>query len=181
MYLLFPSHDRRFIVKGKFPIQLQKHCWIEPMQKPDDGSSLHEGIRRYILYIKRKGPEWKMIGPPFNQEEVTGLTKRNKSELIIADVKKGLKMSQIVMKYPGCYNQICKLMRYREPRSHRTDVVYYWGPPGTGKTTTIMRILKTIYSLYPEVDYYCKLGGLDKWFDGYDNQKIVYIDDPIPT
>ena len=76
-------------------------------------------------------------------------------------------------------SHITKLMRFRPPRTFRTDVVYIHGPPGTGKTTTIIRVLKAICTTYPEIDYYCKLGGLDRWFDGYDNQQIVYIDVPI--
>jgi hypothetical protein len=31
---------------------------------------------------------------------------------------------------------------------------------------------------YPELSFYSKLGGLSKWWDGYDNDPIVIIDDP---
>ena len=29
------------------------------------------------------------------------------------------------------------------------------------------------------MDYYAKLGGLSKFFEGYDNQRIMWIDDPV--
>lgn len=33
--------------------------------------------------------------------------------------------------------------------------------------------------MYPELDFYCKMGGLTRFWDGYDNQMISWIDDPI--
>ena len=42
-------------------------------------------------------------------------------------------------------------------------------PQGTRKTTAISRVLNT---MYPEVDYYAKMGGISKFYDGYDNQPI---------
>ena len=75
--------------------------------------------------------------------------------------------------------QIYKLARFRPQRTHRTDLVYYHGPPGTGKTTAISRVLNTIRKMYPEVDYYAKMGGISKFYDGYDNQPICWIDDPV--
>jgi len=56
--------------------------------------------------------------------------------------------------------------------------LYYYGPPGTGKTTAIERTLSTVRKIYPVADFYCKLGGLSKFWDGYDNQPITWIDDP---
>jgi len=31
------------------------------------------------------------------------------------------------------------------------------------------------------IDYYQKMGGLKRFWDGYDNQPIVWIDDPLPA
>ena len=74
-------------------------------------------------------------------------------------------------------SNVYKLARFRPQHSFRTDLVY--GPPGTGKTTSISRLLNVIRKLYPKVDYYSKMGGLSKFFDGYDNQPITWIDDPV--
>lgn len=94
-------------------------------------------------------------------------------------VKEGKRASEIVFKYPALYQSVYKLMRFRPPRVIRTSVLYYYEPPGTGKTTMVCNALRTLYNLYPEVSYYCKLGGLSKYWDGYDNQPICWIDDPV--
>ena len=94
-------------------------------------------------------------------------------------ILQGKKCSEICMLYPQLLPQIYKLGRFRPQRTFRTDLVYYHGPPGTGKTTSISRVLNTIRRLYPQVDYYSKMGGLSKFFDGYDNQVITWIDDPV--
>ena len=75
----------------------------------------------------------------------------------------GKKCSEICMMYLQLLPQIYKLAGFRPQRSFRTDLVYYHGPPGTGKTTTISRVLNTIRRLYPQVDYYSKMGGLSKF------------------
>ena len=46
-------------------------------------------------------------------------------------------------------------------------------------STSVSKVLNTIRKLYPTVDYYAKMGGLSKYFDGYDNQPITWIDDPV--
>lgn len=47
------------------------------------------------------------------------------------------------------------------------------------KTTTIHRLLEVIRSMHSELEYYMKK-SLSKYWDGYDNQPIVRIDDSIP-
>ena len=86
--------------------------------------------------------------------------KRTKNEEIMAMVLDGKRASEICLVYPQMYANIYKLMRWRPQRSFRTDLVYYYGPPGTGKTTSVSRVLSTIRKLYPQVDYYSKMGGL---------------------
>ena len=49
------------------------------------------------------------------------------------------------------------------------DNLWIYGPPGSGKTSLA-------HSLYPEA----YLKGLNKWWDGYDNQEVVIIDDMDP-
>ena len=57
--------------------------------------------------------------------------------------------------------------------------MYVWGPTGTGKTTQTHRFLESLRKFRPDLDYYHKVGGMaSKYWDGYDNQPIVWIDDP---
>lgn len=56
--------------------------------------------------------------------------------------------------------------------------MYIFGPPGTGKSTCVTNVLKACAALYPQLDYYSKMGGMSKFWDGYDNQPLVVIDDP---
>ena len=56
--------------------------------------------------------------------------------------------------------------------------MYIYGPPGIGKSTYIFKWFD-LKKFNPELDYYCKVSGLSKWYDGYDNEPIVIIDDPV--
>ena len=118
------------------------------------------------------------MGQPIVPQQVKK-NKRTKNEEILDMVLAGERPSQICQKYPQLMSNVYKLARFRPQRTCRTDLVYYYGPPGTGKTTSISRVLNTIRKLYPQVDYYSKMGGLSKFFDGYDNQPICWIDDPV--
>ena len=59
---------------------------------------------------------------------------------------------------------------------HETKCMYFYGPPGTGKSTSIKRVLQELQIAYPECDWYCKM-GMSKFWDGYDNQPIVLMND----
>lgn len=74
--------------------------------------------------------------------------------------------------------QIAQLMEHRKPRTGETHCIYVYGPPGSGKITCISRVLQAVYHLYPRLAFYKKMSELSKYWDGYDNQPIVWIDDP---
>lgn len=52
-------------------------------------------------------------------------------------------------------------------RDFKTQVLWYWGPTGTGKS-------KTAFELYPHA--YFKSGG-SRWWDGYEGEECVIVDD----
>lgn len=56
------------------------------------------------------------------------------------------------------------------PRDYKTEVLWYWGPTGTGKSKTAFEMASQ------ESGYYVK-DPLNKWWDGYEQQHTVIIDD----
>lgn len=85
---------------------------------------------------------------------------------------------EIIAQYPHLSVQVSKLMELRTPRKHHTYCLYLHGPTGVGKTTAVLQMLEAIQSLYPFLTYYNKIGGLTKYFDGYDNQFTCWMHDP---
>lgn len=51
----------------------------------------------------------------------------------------------------------------------------YTGPPGCGKSHTVEQEVKKLCSDFPQLRVYYKT--IQKWWDGYDGQEIVVIDD----
>ena len=66
-------------------------------------------------------------------------------------------------------------------RHKETYCLYIWGPTGVGKTTGLKRVLNFMRDQF-DITYYFKLGGLSKFFNGYQFDDIIVIDDPVePT
>lgn len=59
-----------------------------------------------------------------------------------------------------------------EKRNWEMDVRIYWGKPGTGKT-------RAVYEEFEIDQIYEKMPG--KWWDGYNGEKVVLIDDFDPN
>ena len=131
------------------------------------------GISALIRKSRKRGIE-EVDGAEMSPHKI-----RNKSEKILERILAGDKFMDLVMDYPSMYKQIGTLMVLRPPRVGRTDLIYYFGPCGTGKTTPIVRVLRTLSNVYPNISHYLKPGGMDKWWTGYNNESITFIDDPI--
>lgn len=100
------------------------------------------------------------------------------SQLILEKISAGARRLKLEVEHPTCTRIIAQLMEHRPKRHGETHCIYIWGPPGCGKTTALKRILTTIEHLYPALTYYKKMSELSKFWDGYDNDPIVWIDDP---
>lgn len=57
-----------------------------------------------------------------------------------------------------------------EPRSHDTELVILWGPPGTGKSHTAS-------TQWPEAYWVSRGNGQALWWDNYAGEKIVILDE----
>ena len=113
------------------------------------------------------------MNPPKNAS-----SSKTQAAQILNFVKSGFKASDILSWFPTQYNTIVKMMKFRPPRTSKTSVLHIWGPTGVGKTTLVHRVLES-YRLLNVAEYYSKCGGLSKYWDGYDNQEICWIDDPV--
>nr|AHI42034.2 replication-associated protein [Human associated cyclovirus 10] len=85
---------------------------------------------------------------------------------------------RIAEKHPACYiryyrgiRSYLNLVAPVSPRNFKTEVRYYWGPPGSGKSR---RSLEESSGLLDGTVYYKPRG---EWWDGYMQQTSVIIDD----
>ena len=145
-----------------------------------NGDSWYVGVKKYINYIKRKGKPLvhKNMESSFQSKKTP---KRNLSEEIKQKILSGRKMKSLCMEYPHMVSRIGPLMMMRPRKYVETDCLYIHGPSGIGKTTMMKRITEVVKTYHYEnepITVYNKLGGFSKWWDGYDNQEIVIIDDP---
>ena len=85
----------------------------------------------------------------------------------------------LIKKFPSMVTQINNLMQLKRPRERPTRLFYIWGKAGVGKTTMVTKVLNAIQRLEPRLSHYQKMGGMNKYFDGYNNNPIVWLDDPI--
>lgn len=81
-------------------------------------------------------------------------------------------MSSVAGEYPEQFVKFSKGLialagAISEPRTWKTEVFWFYGPTGTGKS-------RRAYELAPGA--YWKAGGV-KWWDGYDGEEDVIIDD----
>ena len=150
--------------------------WIRPLRMMGAVKNLSQAAANYMKYLKKHVPLSSQHGVlPTEQEP---LPRSRTSDVILEMVKKGERMSVIVPQHPTQYNVVAKMMQYRLRRIIKTKILYLYGPTGVGKTTMIWRCLSTLQNL-GIVDYFSKGGGLKRFWDGYDNQPICWIDDPV--
>eukprot|EP00741_Cyanophora_paradoxa_P003959 tig00000743_g3851.t1 len=108
------------------------------------------------------------FGEPKKQGERTDL-----AQLVHEIKSEKRKISEVALEYPDLYcryrSGIRDIVAFSQPpRTRPTEIHIRWGPPGTGKT-------RFIYDSYGNSEIYKKPEG--PWWDGYENQPIVLIDD----
>lgn len=124
-----------------------------------------EGEEEKKIYMNERFSEQKVL----NQREQEDFNKYIRTHSLI-DIEK---------KYPGrLFNQLGKIINYKhmhDQKAHKWDgeLKYknYWiyGKQGTGKTSWVYRQAERIGSLFRK--------NQNKWWDGFESQRIVLIDD----
>ena len=105
--------------------------------------------------------------------------RRSDLESVVSAIQNGTNTTQgIAELYPAAFiryfrgiNEYLKHVSPVAPRSFKTLLYVYWGPPGTGKSR---RALQEATNIDAESIYY-KPRGL--WWDGYKQQRCVIVDD----
>lgn len=99
--------------------------------------------------------------------------KRSDLEQVRTMIQEGKGMRDIVQvahSYQSVKMAECILKYCEKVRTWQTNIIWYYGPTGTGKT----------YTAWKKFGYdntYLKAGATGKWFDGYDAHENVIIDD----
>ena len=148
--------------------------------KPRGEESWTDAVKNYRGYIQKKGNSLWVYGKSKHSSTTSeqSTKKKTKTEEVMEKIKEGSKRSLLVSQYPSLVNQITRLMFLRPPRTRPTKALYNHGPAGTGKSSAVFKALDACKKVQPKFSYYSKIGGLSKWWDGYDNDPVVVIDDP---
>ena len=171
-YLRFRLRQKPYLIRSFFPTKI---AWLKPIEPNLETTFTHtEAVNAYIKYCTKNGPALYKEGDFMTSTK----TDKSKSSQILDLVKQGYRRTQLETQFPAMTSTIARLMTHRPSREHETRCLFVWGPPGTGKSTTIHRVLQALKKLDWRADYYPKMGALKKFWDGYDNQPIVFIDDP---
>ena len=97
-----------------------------------------------------------------------------KSDVVYQLVKDGKKPEEI-LKIVGAYmdRTIWGLMKYGPKRAGYCRCAFISGISGVGKSTLVKTGLEEL-----GIPYFVKMGGLNKYWDGYQYEPITLIDDP---
>ena len=120
-------------------------------------------------YCSKEG-DWTEVGVRPEQG------KRNDLKDIKDMVKSGKVMKDIIevaSNYQSLKTAELLLKYIEKPRDWKTRVVWIQGKSGTGKTRQAFETLTQLYGKYP----YIKERDTDKWFDGYDGDEGVLLDE----
>lgn len=124
-----------------------------------------------IQYCTKSNQPFLEVGP-----RPKGQGKRTDLDKVIEEIQSGESLDSIIRSHGGSYvkyaNGIQRLFAfYNPPRSHMTIGYWLYGETGTGKSRWVHETFPGAFWKLPDC----------KWFDGYNNQETVVLDDYRPT
>lgn len=125
-------------------------------------------------YCSKDG-NWAEAGEPQFAGERTDLTEVK--EMVEKGVHIGKIMKMTNTLQASSYAE--KYAKYHAPRrTWKTWAAWIWGPSGCGKTNFKAKdMYLSVKEKRPEIRYFIKKVSTGKWWDGYDGQEFVVIDD----
>ncbi|UBK24588.1 Rep [bat associated cyclovirus Cg1] len=155
------------------------------LQKPMRFSTIKQHLDNRVHIEKAIGSDLEnqtycsKAGLVFEKGTPCSQGRRSDLDAIVETIQAGERNERILAEkhataYIKFYRGIRQYLEIAHPikaRDFKTDVYYYWGPPGSGKSR---RALEEARATNAESIYY-KPRGL--WWDGYNQQECVIIDD----
>ena len=179
------------------------NMWVRAL-RPYRNESQRQATANYARYCTKEGPalfelntpqEWRnnihtedALTIDHNIEtaeddeiQIPAKRRTRTSDIIRSRIENGANPKQLYHDFPGCVGMINNLLTLHPFTHKETYCLYIWGPTGVGKTTNLKRVLNFMREQF-DITYYFKLGGLSKFFNGYNFDDIIVIDDPVePT
>lgn len=156
------------------PLDIRKHSKYGMLSCSKN--TWNESAIAYQRYVTKKGPNYMQEGA-FELPEPQA-PKDTQAAHILDRIKKGERASVLLSQFPTMEVTIRRFMREYPPRTHKTQCLFIYGPRGTGKSMTVQTFLRALEAVHPEMSTYHKGNGLAKFWDKYDNQPFVRLDDP---
>lgn len=192
----YPRLGRQW--RGVFNGELE-NMWIRPLRTIGE-EGIRTARRNYIRYCTKNRPPDFSKGIDIHnklgdrepredeiaiQESLEGEPtyepprKKTKTSEIIKDaIIAGVRPLQLYEQFPGCVAMVRNLLPLHVNKWEKTVCAYIYGGTGVGKTTNLKRVLNYFEETW-KISHYYKISGLSKFFNGYNFDDIVVIDDPI--
>ena len=151
-YLRFRLRQKPYLVRSMFPTKI---AWLKAIEPNFTTTHTHvEAVNAYLKYCTKERPALFKEG-----DFLHSYKDRSKSAQVLDLVKQGYRRTQLETQFPAMVSTIAKLMTHRPFRDFETQCLYVWGPPGTGKSTTIHKVFQALKKIDWRADYYTKMGA----------------------
>ena len=175
-YLYFQTLKRQ----KAFPGQLRQNHRVFPIVKIGNQNSLCQAVEGWKKYLDKKGvPQLEVGKEPRTHSKMESQKNQKLLAKILPRIEAGERIRALTREFPTIQNKIKPLAEFRPKRTFQTKVLHLWGPSGVGKSYYTYATLNALEACHPEIDWHSKLQGFEKYWEGYDNEPIVFIDDPV--